>query len=85
MLVGHRDEVQELLLEKKNEFVERDEDSTPTDDERQAARNGGLRSPPLGLDTIGIKARHANGLGSLPPVGVFSSPKPPSSPMRRPY
>ena len=85
MLVGHQEEVQELLLEKKSEFVEEDEISSPTDDDQQAAQNGGLRSPPLGLDTLGIKARHANGLRSLPPVGVFSSPKPPSSPMRKPY
>lgn len=88
MLVGHREEVQDLLLEKKSEFAEETETSTPTDDDQQAAQNGGFRSPPLSLDAQSIKARHANGLRSLPPVGVFSSPKPsgtPSSPMRRPY
>jgi histone deacetylase 6 len=87
MLVGHRKEVQELLLEKKSEFAEETETSTPTDDDQQAALNGGFRSPPRGLDTQAIKARHANGLRGLPPVGVFSSPVPrsPRSPMGRPF
>ncbi|KAF2633462.1 hypothetical protein BU25DRAFT_426991 [Macroventuria anomochaeta] len=87
MLVGHRKEVQDLLLEKKSEFAEETENSTPTDDEQQAALNGGFRSPPRGLDTQAINARHANGLRGLPPVGVFSSPVPrsPRSPMGRPY
>ncbi|UPX18448.1 Histone deacetylase [Ascochyta rabiei] len=88
MLMGHRDEVQELLLEKKSEFAEETETSTPTDDDQQAAQNGGFRSPPLGLDTQAIEARHANGLRGLPPLGVFSSPKPSGSPgsrTRRPY
>ncbi|KAF3032753.1 Histone deacetylase hda1 [Didymella heteroderae] len=82
MLVGHRLEVQDLLLEKKNEYIEDTENSTP-DEDQQAALNGGFRSPPLGLDTQAIKARHANGLRGLPPVGVFSSPVPrsPRSPM----
>lgn len=88
MLVGHRQEVQDLLLEKKNEFTEDIENSTPTDDDQQTALNGGFRSPPRGFDTQAIKARHANGLRGLPPVGVFSSPVPrsPRSPMgSRPF
>ncbi|KAJ4398464.1 Histone deacetylase hda1 [Didymella pomorum] len=82
MLVGHRQEVQDLLLEKRNEFTEESNNSTPEEDQ-QMGLNGGLRSPPLGLDTQAIKARHANGLRGLPPVGVFSSPVPrsPRSPM----
>ena len=82
MLVGHRQEVQDLLLEKRNEFTEESNNSTPEEDQ-QMGLNGGLRSPPLGLDTQAIKAKHANGLRGLPPVGVFSSPvaRSPRSPM----
>lgn len=82
MLIGHRQEVQDLLLEKKREFTEDPEDSTPEEDQLTTL-NGGFRSPPLSLDTQAIKARHANGLRGLPPVGVFSSPVPrsPRSPM----
>jgi histone deacetylase 6 len=83
MLEHHREEVQTLLLERRNEFAEETEDSTPTDDEQQAGLNGGLRSP-LFEDTNSIKSRYANGLrghqGPLPPVGVWPSP---SSPMKR--
>jgi histone deacetylase 6 len=82
MLVGHRQEVQDLLLEKRNEFTEDPDNSTPEEDQPMGL-NGSFRSPPLGLDTQAIKARHANGLRGLPPVGVFSSPLPrsPRSPM----
>lgn len=82
MLVGHRREVQDLLLEKKSEYTEDTDNSTPEEDQ-QTALNGGFQSPPLGLDTQAIKARHANGLRGLPPLGVFSSavPRSPRSPM----
>lgn len=86
MLVGHRGEVQDMLLERKSDFEEDTEESTPTDDDQQAL-NGGFRSPPQGLDAQAIKARHANGLRSLPSVGLFPSPVPrsPRSPMGRPF
>lgn len=90
MLVGHREEVQRLLLEKKSEFEEETESSTPIDDDQQVVQNGGLPKlqSPLPDDAQAIKARHADGLRGLPPLGVFSSPKPsgsPRSPMKRPY
>ncbi|KAJ4990594.1 histone deacetylase [Stagonosporopsis vannaccii] len=83
MLVGHRTEVQELLSEKRREFVE-DDASTPTDEDQQAGLNGGFKSLPRGLGTQASKERHTNG---LPPIGVFSSPVPrsPRSPMGRPF
>lgn len=83
MLVGHRAEVQELLLRKKREFVE-DDESIHTDEDQRAGLNGGFKSPPRGLGGQASKGRHTNG---LPPIGVFSSPVPrsPRSPMGRPF
>lgn len=83
MLVGHRAEVQELLLDRKRDFEEDTEESTPTDDDQQSSLNGNLRSPPQGLEAI--KARHANGLRHLPAVGLFQPPRSPRSPTRRPF
>ncbi|OSS47788.1 hypothetical protein B5807_06562 [Epicoccum nigrum] len=83
MLVGHREEVQDLILERKRDFEEDTEESTPTDDDQQATSNGNLRSPPQGLEAI--KARHANGLRHLPAVGLFQPPRSPRSPIRRPF
>lgn len=85
MLVGHKNEVQDLLLERRNDFSDDTEVSTPTDEDQQSIPNGGFRSPPQALDAI--KAGHANGLRNLPSVGLFSSPVPrsPKSPMGRPF
>ena len=98
MLEEHLEEVQNLLLEKKSEFEERNSHSSQTDEGQQFSV-GGLRSPPLpgGMHTpkfpeSGIRHENmANSLRSpkMPPLGMFSvssmSPRSPRSPMKRTF
>ena len=88
MLEEHLEEVQQLLLEKKNQFEEMNDLSSRTDE----GPKSGLRSSPLpsSVHTPRNGARGesaANALrNAMPPMGIFSaSPKGPRSPVKSPY
>jgi histone deacetylase 6 len=90
MLEEHIKEVQDLLLEKKNEFEEMDDQSSRADE--QIPANAPLRSPPaLGRAFTPVSRQEsvAAALKSpkMPAMGYFNvsspTPKSPRSPLKR--
>lgn len=94
-MVGHRDEVFEMLLEEKEAWEVTDADSRAADDIAH-----GLRSPPLpsGTNTPANRFNSAEpraGSASaslkspkMPPMGLFTvsgTPRSPRSPMKRTF
>jgi hypothetical protein len=85
MLLAHEDEVQELLLSKKNDFQEAEQKKSRLAKNKQQ----GLRSPPLPREpTPRLNSRHGSvptstkGSPSMPQIGYFNvnvlnSPKSP--------
>jgi histone deacetylase 6 len=90
MLEEHLKEVQDLLLEKKNEFEEMNDLSSRTDE--QIPANAPLRSPPA-LGRAFTPAARQESVGAalkspkMPAMGYFNvsspAPKSPRSPLKR--
>jgi histone deacetylase 6 len=86
MLDEHREEVQDLLLSRRNTELEDEDTSSPTDDGQQAPTSNGLRSPfratfatpsarqgsvRQGSATGSLQSPKMPGGAAGPPVGLF--------------
>jgi hypothetical protein len=87
MLEAHFEQVQNLMLEMRSEYEERNGTSSQPDDPSLASR--GLRSPPRfggAMTPISWQGSAQNGARG-PQLGIFSvtSPKSPRSPLKRAF